>query len=35
MMNEYYDLGNYSRRISTESADSQLWFDRGLIWNYA
>ena len=34
-MNDYYDLGNYSRRISTESADSQLWFDRGLIWNYA
>ena len=33
-MGDYYDLGNYSRRISTESADSQLWFDRGLIWNY-
>jgi len=33
-MSDYYDLGNYSRRISTESPDSQLWFDRGLIWNY-
>ena len=33
-MSDYYDLGNYSRRVSTESPDSQLWFDRGLIWNY-
>ena len=33
-MSDYYDLGNYSRRISTESPDSQLWFDRGLLWTY-
>ncbi len=33
-MNNYYDLGNYSRSISTESPESQLWFDRGLVWNY-
>ncbi|MEH6652431.1 MAG: tetratricopeptide repeat protein [Motiliproteus sp.] len=33
-MNDYYDLGDYSRKISTESADAQRWFDRGLIWNY-
>ncbi len=33
-MNSYYDLGNYSRSISTESPESQLWFDRGLLWNY-
>ena len=33
-MNDYYNLGNYSRSISTESPDAQRWFDRGLIWNY-
>ena len=34
-MGDYYDLGNYSRSVSTTSPDAQLWFDRGLIWNYA
>jgi len=34
-MSDYYDLGNYSRSISTTSPEAQLWFDRGLIWNYA
>ena len=34
-MSDYYDLGDYSRSISTTSPDAQLWFDRGLIWNYA
>ena len=27
-MSNYYDHGNYSWSISTESAESQLWFDR-------
>jgi tetratricopeptide (TPR) repeat protein len=31
----YYDLGSYSRTITTSSADAQLWFDRGLVWTYA
>ena len=31
----YYDLGTYSRKISTGSDDAQLWFDRGLIWTYS
>jgi tetratricopeptide (TPR) repeat protein len=31
----YYDLGTYSRPITTSSADAQLWFDRGLIWTFA
>src|SRR5262245_41458602 len=31
----YYDLGKFSRSITTRSADAQLWFDRGLIWVYA
>ena len=25
-----YDIGVISREISTDSADAQLWFDRGL-----
>ncbi|MEY9361143.1 tetratricopeptide (TPR) repeat protein [Bradyrhizobium yuanmingense] len=28
----YFDLGPYSRKISTTSPDAQLWFDRGLNW---
>jgi len=31
----YYDLGPYARRVSTRSADAQLWFDRGLNWLFA
>jgi len=33
-MNDYYDLGSYSRRISTSSAEAQTWFNRGLAWCY-
>jgi len=29
---DYFDLGPYSRAITTSSADAQLWFDRGLNW---
>ncbi len=28
----YYDLGAYSRPITTQSAEAQVWFDRGLNW---
>ena len=28
----YYDLGAYSRPITTRSAEAQVWFDRGLNW---
>jgi tetratricopeptide (TPR) repeat protein len=31
---EYFDLGSYTRRVTTSSADAQLWFDRGLVWAY-
>jgi tetratricopeptide (TPR) repeat protein len=31
---DYFDLGNHSRKISTQSAKAQMWFDRGLIWIY-
>lgn len=30
-----YDLGDYSRRITTNSIEAQRWFDRGLVWTYA
>lgn len=33
-MTDYYDLGTYSRRVSTASAEAQKWFDRGLAWCY-
>ena len=33
-MTAYYDLGQYSRPVTTKSADAQAWFDRGLIWCY-
>jgi tetratricopeptide (TPR) repeat protein len=28
----YYDLGTYSCKITTKSAEAQVWFDRGLNW---
>ena len=28
----YYDLGSYSRPITTKSPEAQVWFDRGLNW---
>jgi tetratricopeptide (TPR) repeat protein len=31
----YYDLGTYTRGITSNSPDAQLWFDRGLIWVYS
>jgi tetratricopeptide (TPR) repeat protein len=33
-MDDYYDLGFYTRPVLTTSADAQRWFDRGLIWSY-
>lgn len=27
-----YNLGSYSKPVSTHSADAQIWFDRGLNW---
>ena len=31
---DYYDLGSYSRQVTTSSQRAQQWFDRGLIWTY-
>ncbi len=34
-MSDYpYDLGTYSRRVTTSSPEAQIWFDRGLNWIY-
>lgn len=33
-MTDYYDLGCYSRPVTTTSAGAQMWFDRGLAWCY-
>ena len=33
-MSDYYDLGPYTRPITTSSKEAQLWFDRGLLWCY-
>ncbi|MEL6521220.1 MAG: hypothetical protein AAFQ66_09655 [Pseudomonadota bacterium] len=30
-MDEYFDLGTYSR-FSSNVAEAQIWFDRGLVW---
>ena len=33
-MDDYFDLGRYSRPITTDNAEAQIWFDRGLNWIY-
>ena len=33
-MSDYYDLGTFTRPVTTNSPEAQLWFDRGLIWLY-
>ncbi|OJJ30814.1 hypothetical protein ASPWEDRAFT_44798 [Aspergillus wentii DTO 134E9] len=32
---EYYNLGSFGHPISTTSADTQTWFNRGLVWVYS
>ena len=32
MTTTYFDLGPYSRKVTTSSPDAQAWFDRGLNW---
>lgn len=34
-MDDYYDLGEYTFPVTTNSPEAQIWFDRGLIWRYA
>lgn len=32
---EYYNLGLFHRPVNTTKEDTQIWFDRGIIWCYA
>lgn len=34
MNDEYFNLGGYTRNISTKSKQAQIWFNRGLNWCY-
>ncbi len=34
-MPDYFDLGSYTRPVTTSSAQAQAWFTRGLLWAYA
>jgi tetratricopeptide (TPR) repeat protein len=34
-MDDYFDLGSFSRVVTTDSPAAQAWFDRGLSWTYA
>lgn len=31
---DYFDLGAYSRPVTSSSTEAQIWFDRGLNWLY-
>nr|CDP31620.1 Putative TPR domain protein [Podospora anserina S mat+] len=31
---DYYDLGDFYMTITTRSHDTQIWFNRGLVWCY-
>ena len=33
-MTDYYNLGAYTRPVSTDIEQAQTWFDRGLLWCY-
>ncbi|KAJ6120149.1 hypothetical protein N7523_004429 [Penicillium sp. IBT 18751x] len=30
----YFNLGTLGRKVSTNSRDAQIWFDRALVWTY-
>ena len=33
-MHDYFNLGSYSRSITTSAAEAMTWFNRGLVWCY-
>jgi tetratricopeptide (TPR) repeat protein len=33
-VDDYFDLGGYSRPVTTSSPDARSWFTRGLLWAY-
>ena len=34
MQDDYYDLGTFTRSVTTDSDEAQRWFDLGLNWLY-
>ena len=32
---DYFEVDVYSRKVTTRSAEAQLWFDRGLVWTFS
>ncbi|SMO90242.1 hypothetical protein SAMN06265173_1232 [Thalassovita litoralis] len=30
----YFNLGSFGRPLNNTSAEAQVWFDRGLVWQY-
>ena len=34
-MADYFDLGDWTRPVTTASDETQAWFTRGLVWTYA
>jgi tetratricopeptide (TPR) repeat protein len=34
-MSDYFDLGTYTREVTTSSPGARLWFTRGLTWAYS
>jgi tetratricopeptide (TPR) repeat protein len=34
-MRDYFDLGTWTRPVTTSSGPAQTWFSRGLVWTYA
>jgi tetratricopeptide (TPR) repeat protein len=34
-MSDYFDLGSYTREVTTSSVQARRWFTRGLVWTYS
>jgi len=34
-MSDYFDLGSFTREVTTSSQEAQVWFTRGLVWTYS
>jgi tetratricopeptide (TPR) repeat protein len=34
-MPDYFDLGSFTREVTTSSPEAQVWFTRGLVWTYS
>jgi len=34
-VSDYFDLGSYTREVTTSSPEAQAWFTHGLLWTYS